>query len=491
MNETDYQSILNDVRETVQHCGTLARDAFYSQDPEQPVSGKASIDVVIERKLHEALIARTPLFGFISEECPELAKAPSDHASHYWLVDPNDGTKPFQEGYRGASISVALIRGDVPVLGVVYAYAARCGVGDLYEWSEGGALRRNGLYVQWQRAHPVALVSNNAELKHDVYREHFAPLRYRPAPGIAFRLALVAAGQGAVAVSLGSPRDLDIAGGHALLIGAGLDLFDPDGTPLRYGYGHQRSQSAVIGGRFEDCAPFFGRLVLPKPKTPVLPPTWRITPSPAQLCERPNILEKLSGAFMGVLLADCLATVPDLLAAVETLPWSDGLGRMSPLSAALIDNMTALLDQSDADKLPHPGDGLCSTLPILLSSGATERRRWLDAQDGDLATFAQWLAHHLFPSEYPPSTSEIFTSLESSTHGAISFIDGLNLAAQAGIVDRRFLWLGAMLGARFGRNTLPEFLVTALTTRRPTDGFPVTRPDILVERIIHLGLTND
>ena len=182
MHETDYQSILSDIHEAIQQCGTLARDAFYSQDPEQPVSGKASIDVVIERKLHEALTARTPLFGFISEECPELAKAPSDHLSHYWLVDPNDGTKPFQEGYRGSSISVALIRGDVPVLGVVYAYAARCGVGDLYEWCEGGALRRNGLYVQWQRANPVALVSNNAELKHAVYQEQFAPLRYQLLP---------------------------------------------------------------------------------------------------------------------------------------------------------------------------------------------------------------------------------------------------------------------------------------------------------------------
>ncbi|MGB0648198.1 MAG: inositol monophosphatase family protein, partial [Bradymonadia bacterium] len=320
MHETDYQSILNDIRETIQQCGTLARDAFYSQAPGQPVSGKASIDVVIERKLHEALTARTPQFGFISEECPELATAPTDHASHYWLVDPNDGTKPFQEGYRGASISVALIRGDRPVLGLVYAYAARCGVGDFYEWSEGGALRRNGLYVQWQRSHPVALVSNNAELKNDLYRGQFAPLRYQPAPGIAYRLALAATGQGAVAVSLGNPRDLDIAGGHALLIGAGLDLFGQDGTPLRYGYGHQRVQSPVIGGRFEDCSPFFGRLSLPKPEAQGAAPPWRITPNPAELCDRPHVLDRLTGAFMGVLLADCLATVPDLLMKIETLP---------------------------------------------------------------------------------------------------------------------------------------------------------------------------
>ena len=58
-------------------------------------------------------------------------------------------------------------------------------------------------------------------------------------------------------------------------------------------------------------------------------------------------------------------------------------------------------------------------------------------------------------------------------------------------MDRHFLWLGAMLGARFGRNTLPEFLVTVLATRRAAEGCTVTRPDILAERIIHRGLTRD
>ena len=266
-------------------------------------------------------------------------------------------------------------------------------MGDLYEWCEGGALRRNGLYVQWQRANPVALVSNNAELKHAVYQEQFAPLRYQPAPGIAYRLALAATGQGTVAVSLGGPRDLDIAGGHALLIGAGLDLFRQNGTPLRYGYGHNRAPSSVIGGRFEDCVPFFERLAPPKSKTQAQIPTWRITPSPAQLCERPHILDRLSGAFMGVLLADCLATVPDLLVEVEALPWSDKLGTMSAISTALIANMTALLDHSDPHSL-IPEMVLFNASHLL--SSIADPASWLDAQEGDLATFAQWLAHHLF-----------------------------------------------------------------------------------------------
>src|SRR3990172_4390575 len=38
-----------------------------------------------------------------------------------WLVDPQDGTREFLAGRRGSSISVALVRGTVAVLGVVHA----------------------------------------------------------------------------------------------------------------------------------------------------------------------------------------------------------------------------------------------------------------------------------------------------------------------------------------------------------------------------------
>ena len=104
-------------------------------------------------------------------------------------------------------------------------------------------------------------------------------------------------------------------------------------------------------------------------------------------------------------------------------------------------------------------------------------------------SFTRWLAQHLYPHDYPPLESEVFDALEGAVNGAVSFIDGLNLAAKSGIVDRRFLWLGCMLGARFGRNALPEFLVSALTSRRPsedTEQTYITHPDILLERVLYL-----
>ena len=487
MSDINYQALLNEMRDIVQNCGVTVRRAFYAQEPGHEISGKASIDAEIERQLHQAITERTPNFGFISEECADLIRAPKDPQDHYWLIDPNDGTKPFQEGYRGPSISVALIRGDTPVLGLVYAYAARCGLGDLYEWAEGAPLRRNGLYVQWQRSQPVALVSNTAELNHSEYQRYFAPLRYQPAPGIAYRLALVAAGQGAVAVSLGGPRDLDIAGGHALLLGAGLDLYDAHGAPIRYGYHQNRTKTSVVGGHLHSCTPHFQRLFKPKREGRV-EPEWRVQPDPKHLCDRPERLDRLSGAFLGCLLADVFATDTELLTHIEAETWGEDVGRLGAIGSALIDNMMVYLCADNPAELPHAGDGLCSALPRLFSKSPTERTAWIEAQKDEMHSFTRWLAQHLFPSDYPPIESEVFDALESAVNGAVSFVDGLNLAAKSGIVDRRFLWLGCMLGARFGRNALPEFLVTALTSRRPSEQSSqtyITQPDILLERVLY------
>jgi fructose-1,6-bisphosphatase/inositol monophosphatase family enzyme len=64
---------------------------------------------------------------------------------HCWVVDPHDGTGAFLDGRRGSSVSIALLRDRVPVLGVVYAYAYPGNEGDLISWAEGcGPVRRNG-----------------------------------------------------------------------------------------------------------------------------------------------------------------------------------------------------------------------------------------------------------------------------------------------------------------------------------------------------------
>lgn len=484
--------LLEAIRPTVMSCGDEARQAFYEQKLGQTVTGKAEVDRKIEIKLHALCHELTPNYGFMAEECPQLHHPPGGDEERFWLIDPNDGTTPFQQGYRGPSISIALIENGRPILGIVYAYAARCGLGDYFEWSQDSALRRNGLYIQWQQACPIAFVSNNAELRHEQYTRQTHPLRYQPAPGIAYRLALVAAGRGQVALSLGQPRDLDLAGGHALLLGAGLDLYNKEGNPLRYVYGTTSQLSAVVGGQQEACMAMLKSMDVVPPPTPRKIPSWYVAPKVGNHLLDSETLNRVNGAVVGCFIADAVLYNPAILDCIDQSHWDPEMGQLGTVGRQLVDNFRSFYGPSGI--MPQKTPGLVAVLPRLIGFTHTEFSHWLTKQDEESRQFGAWLGHQLYPSLFPTVESELYEALETTVNGAVGFVDGLALAKRNGVTDRRFLWIAAYLGARFGRNALPEGLIAGLETCRPstaeTKHSYITRPDILVEHVASMGQTD-
>src|SRR5258705_103900 len=77
----------------------------------------APIDKEIEERLRAKLQKLLPA-TFAGEE---TGTTPGSEKGWVWLVDPQDGTSEFLSGRRGSAISVALLRGPQPVLGVVHA----------------------------------------------------------------------------------------------------------------------------------------------------------------------------------------------------------------------------------------------------------------------------------------------------------------------------------------------------------------------------------
>ena len=483
----DYCDLLTQTREVVQTWGEILREAFHEQHA-QDSDDPENIDVRIEHALFDFVQELTPDFGFAAEECPELMTRPKNGETRFWLVDPHDGTRPYQEGYRGSSISVALIEDGRPVLGIVYAPAGRCGWGDYFEWCQGGHFRRNGLYVQWQSALPIALVSNKAELRHDAYEAFCAPLRYQPVPGIAYRLALAAAGQGSLAYSVGRPRDLDLAGGHALLIGAGLELYDHLGQPIRYPFpgDAERQRSWVVGGALaQTLAPFGTDLSVNK--APRQEPQWMLAPRTDALCSDPHLLNRYEGALVGCLIADAITLNTDFLDDIENEPWTTDLGAFGEVSKALVKNLRSQVDRShEGIELLDERDGLISVFPRLICDTREGFLEWLQAQSDDVQRFGRWLNLRMMSAD-GVEVDELFAELENSVNGAVSFVDGLRMAVADGLNDRRLLWIAAILGARFGRNGLPEPLVACVCTCRhhAADPFAVmTRPTILLDRLL-------
>ena len=219
----------------------------------------APVDAEIELALRIALLAAWPA-RFVGEElgvlpCP--ADAPPEHRRVCWVVDPHDGTRDFLRGLGGSSVAVALLNDGHPVLGVVYAPMPPDRGPDLIAWANGtGPLRRNGVPLSdalhlasgQLAAGSQVLMSTSASRRPEASSALVAPARYLPMTSIAYRLARVAAGDAVATLTLHGAKSWDIAAGHALLLGAGGELYDQSGRPVRYGANGEGEVKACFGG---------------------------------------------------------------------------------------------------------------------------------------------------------------------------------------------------------------------------------------------------
>lgn len=289
---------------------------FHRPGGPRGVGDQCPVDNEAEEAIRTALLAAFPDFGFIAEEAPARDVAPRDPGHHAWVVDPNDGTRYFLRGRRGASVSIGLLRDGVPVLGVVLAHTAPHGGEDLLCWAEGaGPLARNGRPLQRRGSgaalHPgaVVLVSPSAEGHPLANGQALAPGRFRPVTSIAYRLALVAAGDADAAISLQPLVGHDVAAGHALLIGAGLRLVDAAGQEVRYQAAGKTTIGPVAAGGAAVVAELAGRLAHRPTSTPLPEPTGLVETRAGLTCADTARLRRAQGALLGQLCGDALGSL--------------------------------------------------------------------------------------------------------------------------------------------------------------------------------------
>lgn len=67
--------------------------------------GHSPADEAAERAIRDRLEAAFPEWGYLGEETGQR----SGDGRHVWVVDPNDGTRAMQDGYRGHAVSIALL----------------------------------------------------------------------------------------------------------------------------------------------------------------------------------------------------------------------------------------------------------------------------------------------------------------------------------------------------------------------------------------------
>jgi ADP-ribosylglycohydrolase/fructose-1,6-bisphosphatase/inositol monophosphatase family enzyme len=288
--------------------GALLLADFHRPGGPRGHGSHADADEEAERLIRAALTERFPAFGYRGEETGE---ARMDRRGTFWLVDPNDGTSAYLKGHRGSAVSIALIHEGRPVLGVVFAFAAPDDDGDLIAWREGGILTRNGERVvrdplpEVLGPQALVLLSDGHERYQARSAEFVRPARFRCVPSVAYRLALVAVGEGDATLSTGGPTDWDVAAGHALLRAAGGELLDAAGRPVNYGrsfggdmYGGSAAVAGVLARR--------GRVRWEEAPVPTVAGLSLVGPIRGEAARDAGLLRRAQGCLLGQLVGDAL-----------------------------------------------------------------------------------------------------------------------------------------------------------------------------------------
>jgi 3'(2'), 5'-bisphosphate nucleotidase len=179
----------------------------------------------------------------------ESALAPYEERrqwSEYWLIDPLDGTREFINRSDEFTVNIALIRGGVPVLGVVYAPAlGQCwsGVPGLGAWKQKDDETAQPIITAQMPSPPSAgrmrvLVSRHhgsETLQGMLLRlqQTFSELQWVQL-GSSLKICLLAEGKADLYPRLAPTSEWDTAAGQAVLEGAGGSLYQMDLSPLHY-----------------------------------------------------------------------------------------------------------------------------------------------------------------------------------------------------------------------------------------------------------------
>jgi len=200
-------------------------------------------DAYLRRSL-EALVPA----GWLSEEsADDLSRL---QHSRVWVVDPLDGTKEFIRGLPEYAVSIALVEDGRPILGLIHNPTTE----DTFWSCRGEGTFRNGTRLRVRESR-VLLASRT-----EVDEGEFEPFRdswtVRPCGSIAYKLALVSAGEGAGTLSRGPKREWDVCAGSMLVEEAGGVVTDALGAPLRFNRAPPRTSGVLA------AAPRAHRLLL-------------------------------------------------------------------------------------------------------------------------------------------------------------------------------------------------------------------------------------
>ena len=207
------------------------RDGGYEIESKGKNNPVTTADFEADSKLKQILRDAFPAYGWLSEETVDnddrLAR------ERVWIVDPLDGTKEFIKGIPEFVVAIALADKGVPVMGVTYnpiKHELFCGMrgvgctldGKAVTVSETGALEH------------ATILASRSETARGEWKAYEGRVIVKAIGSVAYKLALVAAGQADATFTLTPKNEWDIASGVALIVAAGGRVTDLHGREVQF-----------------------------------------------------------------------------------------------------------------------------------------------------------------------------------------------------------------------------------------------------------------
>lgn len=121
----ELSQLLQPVLDIARASGQLILDIYRHGNFEQKIKSDntpvTSADFAAHRLLTERLTKLTPNIPVLSEEDADVPLKERQNWTHYWLIDPLDGTQEFIARSGDFATIIAFIENNKPVMGVVYS----------------------------------------------------------------------------------------------------------------------------------------------------------------------------------------------------------------------------------------------------------------------------------------------------------------------------------------------------------------------------------
>jgi 3'(2'), 5'-bisphosphate nucleotidase len=192
-------------------------------------------DLVSHHILETGLARLEPPWPVLSEESVEVPFDERKSWRRFWMIDPLDGTKEFLHRTGEFTVNIALIEGDRPILGVVYAPV----IDKLYFAAHGaGSYRMDGTVTTPIRVAPAA----GGNTRFVVSRRHASEQETLTqtkggtsmAMGSSLKFCLIAEGAADIYPRNGATMEWDTAAAQCILEEAGGSVTDLEGNTIRY-----------------------------------------------------------------------------------------------------------------------------------------------------------------------------------------------------------------------------------------------------------------